>query len=168
MSGKKWIVGALIAVVVVGALIAVGFAVYRIGFMQGAMFANTGEGIPLPFHGRHGFLPGDRGEVPEQLQGRFDFSMRDFDQGYHPGSGFPGQRPFFSPFSLILRVAFLGVVIWLLYKLVTKVFRGNGNGWQLTYQKLPADTTLSEPELKKVDQPEQEEEGGGNFTNSEG
>jgi len=158
MSSKKWIVGALIAVVVVGALTVVGFGVYRIGFMQGVMFANTGEGIPLPFRGHFGFLPGDRGEVPAQLEGRFDFPMRNFDRVYHPGSRFPWQRPFFSPFSLILRVAFLGVLIWLLYKLVTKVFHGNGYGWQLTYQKLPTDTPIAEPDLKEVDQPEQEDE----------
>jgi len=118
---KKVLVTLLTIVVVLGLFAAVGFAGYRVGYMQGARAQITPNGnSPAP-----------------QLRsfdefGRRGMPMRDF--GF--GRGFPrgfGRMPMmgmgfgmFGLFGLLLRVALFAVVIWFVYWLFTR------SGWRLT------------------------------------
>ncbi len=145
---KNWIGKTIIALVVIGLLIAGGFAAYRIGYVQGFSAATNGGG---------GLLWAERFEnMPHG--GYFDNS----DSYWMPHNRYPGSRmdgfsrtpfggsvlghgSFFSPFSFLFRIAFWGFVIWLVYKLVTG-FK-SGQGWKLSFTREPvAEDTRKEKE----------------------
>ena len=82
---------------------------------------------------------------------RFHGSHMDgFGSRYSPfgRSGMMGHGNFFfSPFSFLFRIAFLGLAIWLIYKLVTGFKKGNG--WQLSYTRQPAAPEVVDEEPEK-------------------
>jgi hypothetical protein len=138
MSKTRWLRRILIAVIALGILIAAGYAIYRVGYTRGAVIARAGEGFETRFPGRFR-LPQDKLDE-SQIWPRVHPGLPQYK--FNPRSiflsRFFGTRPFFSPVLLILKVAFVGVVLWLLYKVVTLIFRDNG--WQLTFRTLPTHT----------------------------
>lgn len=153
MTSRKWIGPVLITLVVVAILAAGGFALYRFGYSRGALAASTGEGVmfhnfdrmPFPW-GRMGDFPKDRlGELPQRFEGGFDFPDHRFDSRSVPFDRSLPTRSFASPFSIVLRVLFFGLFIWVLFK-VSKLFTG-GKNWQLSFNSQVA--VEPEEEVKK-------------------
>lgn len=162
MSSRKWIVTVLITLVVVTVLAAGGCALYRLGYTRGAVAANAGEGFlmhdfeDMPFFGGHmgeGFMfhdfedmpfaGGHMGELPGRFQNRSDVPFQRFDpRSQLYGHMYP-TRSFFSPFSWVLRVLFLGLIVWVFYKII-KLFTG-GKSWQLSFNAQEA----AEPEVEE-------------------
>lgn len=151
MTKKQWVGRILIAVIALGLLIAAGFLVYRIGYTRGAMIARAEEGSEARFSGRLNSPEERSDEGSTWFRGRPGLLQHDLDLR----SGFLirvlGTRSFLSPAWLILKVAFAGVVLWLLYKVLTLILRGTG--WQFTFRSIPA-----RPDIKDIG-PADEDEG---------
>ena len=139
MKNKTLWVRIFLGALVLAALVAGSFTVYRVGYARGVAAAQsvsgeTGKVIPgwrnLPAQNPHlsiQSLPGKKGRA-------------------HDNFAFPYQndRGRFGGFSLLgglLRLTVLGLIAWLVYKF----FRGvsGGMGWQLTFQRI---SPVSEPE----------------------
>ena len=148
---KKWILGIVITILALGALAGVGFAGYRIGFMQGARLTQTvrtpnNNNVAPPFANRSNRF--NQNNMPQ-----FHPDMN--DRNFGPGFGinrFPMTRMgrgfgFFSPFQFIWRVVIFGLIIWFFYWLFAK------SGWQLTRKSQPVDEVpvveASTPSKKK-------------------
>ena len=115
---KKVLLKLLAVILIVVALGAAGMTGYRYGYAQ-ALSAGSNDEVPAL---RPGF-----GMGPQRMpMHNFGFD-RDFDRG-----GFPMMRRggmgfgFFSPLWFLLRIAFWGLVIWVIYMLVAR------SGWRLT------------------------------------
>ena len=138
---KKWTLGIVITLLALGALAGVGFAGYRIGFMQGSRITqavripnnnNNNNAVP-PFANRS-----NRFNQNNMLQ--FHPGMN--DRNFGPGFGinrFPMMRMgrgfgFFSPFQFIWRVVIFGLIIWFFYWLFAK------SGLQVSFNRQPAET----------------------------
>ena len=124
---KKVLLTLLTVVVVLGLFAATGYAGYRFGYMRGAQItakAGTPGNVPNPqLRPFNNF--GDRG-MPFRNFGdnsdrglRRGFGMRGFPM---MGMGFG----LFGLFGLLVRIAVLGLIIWLIYWLFTR------SGWRLT------------------------------------
>jgi hypothetical protein len=115
---KKFLLGLLAVVFILGVLSAVGFAGYRYGLNQ-AEFSAADRDTPqtAPGFGPH--------RMPMH-----NFGNDEFQRGF--GSpGFPMMRHgrgfgFFAPLMFLVRLAFWGFVIWAVYMLVLR------SGWRLT------------------------------------
>ncbi|NWG33309.1 MAG: hypothetical protein HXY42_02620 [Chloroflexi bacterium] len=125
---KKVLLTILAVIVIVGALAGVGFAGYRIGYVQGA--AANGN---APFFAR-----------PDRMNPNMPGFRRDFGmwrQPYHApmmgGGGFGFS--FFTPFRFLWNIAVLALIIWFVYWLFTQ------SGWRITRQ------TNSESPAAKTD-----------------
>jgi len=131
-------------VLVVGVLAGAGFAGYRMGYMRGVAATNNGTVKVIPQV--RDFVPGG---LPMH---NFE---RGFNRGFGPGGmGFGmmergmlhrGGFGFFAPLFLLARVAFWGLIIWLVYKVI------QNSGWTLT--RKPADAPkveASAPEDKST------------------
>lgn len=135
---KKVLLTLLTIVVIVAALGGAGFLGYRIGFRQGHQTAiaakpgNNNNQQPAP-RGIAPMMPGRNfgfGPMPNFGRGM----ERNFQRGFGPG-GF-GMMPmgrghgfgFFGIFGLVgllIRLAVLGFIIWVIYKLLT--------GWRFSF-----------------------------------
>lgn len=127
---KKVLLTLLAVVVILGMLAGAGFAGYRYGYIQGA------SGEAAPFARGHGL-------------GWQRMPMHNFERGIAPGfqrgfgpGGFGmmdrgGGFWFFSPWRLLIQIAVLGLVVWLVYKLLT--------GWRLTLTRAADETPRAEP-----------------------
>ena len=152
---KNWIGRILIAVVVIGFLFAGGYASYRMGYAHGfgtamadensSFFAERFENMPHDgyFEGSSDFRRDGSWMMPSS---RYPGSQ--MDSYYSPmTSRFDGHSTFFfSPFSILFRLAFFGFFIWMIVKLV-KGFK-TGTGWQLSFTRHPAATEIVETELE--------------------
>ena len=135
---KKVLLVILAAVLVLGVLAGAGYAGYQVGYSRAAQ--STGN--PLFATRVEHFGPKD---MPMHDFGK-DFD-RGFDRGMSPdgfgrmhhGHGFG----FFSPILFLIRIAVLGLIVWLVYKM----FRGNG--WQLTFTRHPVENVSAESNGKK-------------------
>ena len=133
----RTILGALL---VIGLFAGAGFVGYRVGYRQGIQA--SANGAPPPNRFEHF----GRDDLPGRNFFRFE---RDFERGLAPG-GFlrmRGERGFgfFMPIFSLVRVAVLGLIIWLVYKLFT------GAGWKLSLTRQSAQsaaTTGDESEKK--------------------
>lgn len=156
---KNWIGKLFITIVVAGLLVAGGFAAYRMGYAHGfgtaaadgdsSFFAERFENMPHEgyFDGSDDFSRDGSWMMPDS---RFPGSHMDgFSTGYSPmTSRFDGHSTFFfSPFSILFRLAFFGFFIWLIVKLV-KGFN-TGTGWQLSFTRQPAAPEVVDAESKK-------------------
>ena len=151
---KKWITRILIAIAVVVVLTGVGFVTYRVGYTRGVRTAAVGEVIDLRFVDRF-TLKKDTdddfsGRILNPFQGRPGIPSHNYSGGYFPQSTPFDGRTFTSPFAALFRLAFFGLVLWLGYKLVTKLF--DGQGWQLTFTKQPAGDVTIEKEIEVIDE----------------
>ncbi|TFH32202.1 MAG: hypothetical protein E4G99_13020 [Anaerolineales bacterium] len=150
MKSRRWIGTVLITLVVIAVLAAAGCALYRFGYSRGAIAANAGEGFmmhdfeDMPFFGGamgEGFMFHDFEDMPfaGQHMGQLPPQFQDRSQGpnqrFNPGQAAYGHmfnaRSHFSAFTFVLRVLFLGLIVWVLYKFIT-LFTG-GKSWQLSF-----------------------------------
>jgi hypothetical protein len=169
MKNRKWLtytVGVLLTLVV---LAVVGAAGFRIGMTQNASFArpafarNIGD-APLAMQGnsqnndgvQQGNSQKDNGN--QSAQGNFrDNGGPQAMQGNSRNQGFDnrggdrrgGGMPFFAPIFGLIRLAVLGLLLWVVYKLVQK------SGWRITrVQASPVpvatETSSAEVEEKKA------------------
>jgi len=131
---KKVLLTLLGIIVVIGVLAGAGFAGYRLGYNQGAngdtslLIPRQGFGMPMHNFGKdfgsqgmpmHNFNQGNDRDF-----GRGGFGMMDRGMGFG----------FFSPFHFLVRIAFWGLVIWLVYKLI------KGSGWHLSLTRQTAES----------------------------
>lgn len=141
---KKWITRIIIAVLLIGAFAGVGMFAYHVGYQQGTQGINGGmpslynrseQFNQNPHFGRNEmpqFHPGFN-QGPERRFGNDRFSMMDRGRGFG----------FFSPFQFLFRIAIIGFVIWLGYKLF------KGNGWQLSLSRQTANDEVESKTPKK-------------------
>jgi len=127
---KKVLLTILAVIVIVGALAGVGFAGYRIGYVQGA--AANGN---APFFAR-----------PDRMNPNMPGFRRDFGmwrQPYHTPMMGRGGFGFslFTPFRFLWNIAVLALIIWFVYWLFTQ------SGWRITRQT----TTETETPAAKTD-----------------
>jgi hypothetical protein len=144
MSKTRWIGRILLAIVALGLLIAAGFVIYRIGYIRGAGVTRASEGIQARIPERFRLPREKSGESPIWPRGLPGFPQNRLVPRSGFFSLFIGTRSVFSPIWLFLKVAFVALVLWLLYKAVTLIFRDKG--WQLTFRSVPAsDVTDVDP-----------------------
>lgn len=155
MKNKKWLkytLGILLTLIV---LIAVGGAGFRIGVMQSASFtrpafAHNFDGGPQTMHGN---FQGNRNQ--QGMQGNFfndkggpqGMQGNPHNRGFENRSG--GHRDggrFFSPIFGLIRLAVLGLLLWLGYKFV------KNSGWRITRAQASPAPTVSETPSMEVDE----------------
>ena len=127
---KRVLLTLLVVVVALGLFAAVGFTSYRLGYAQGARVTANGDEV-RPRIGPFDDLGPNRMPMRE-----FGFNRgfpREFGMRGFPGMGFG----FFSLWTLLWRLAFLGLIVWFVYWLFTR------SGWRLTRT---AQTTQPEPQ----------------------
>ena len=156
---KKVFLTLLGIIVVVGILAGAGFAGYRIGYQQGA--ARTVASLKAA------------GKLPQQNNGfnSQNMPMRNFGYGFNPqgmpmhnfgrgnehgfkrgfgpgGYGIMGRGRglgFLAPLAFLAHLAFWGLIIWLVYKVV------KGSGWTITRRTVaspPAEASVTEEKSK--------------------
>jgi len=122
---KKVLLTLLAVIVIVGALVGVGYMGYRMGYNNGT--TSSGDG---PAFGRFSHM--DPSQMPMQNFGQsFDRSPgRGFGFNQHsmmrPGGFNTMGHGRYSPFLSLFHIATLGLAIWFAYWLFTK------SGWQIT------------------------------------
>jgi hypothetical protein len=133
---KKVLLTLLALVVVVGVLAGAGFAGYRIGYRQGVLATTNADTTVRPF------VPGNDLNLRRMPMHEFGQGMNRFHPGFGPGGVrmMPFGRGFgffFSPIRLLIQLAFLGFIIWLVYKLLT--------GWRLSLTRTAVESPRVEP-----------------------
>jgi hypothetical protein len=133
---KRFLLALLVIFVIAGALAGAGFAGYRFGYQRGMLTASNVEITAAPFARGHDFhwdrMPMDRfgNDMP-----------RNFRPGFGPGRFrmmFPDRGfGFFSPIRVLIQVAFLGFIVWLMYKLLT--------GWRISLTRTTSESPRVEP-----------------------
>ncbi|MBN1304997.1 MAG: hypothetical protein JXA13_11235 [Anaerolineales bacterium] len=134
MKNTNWIWRTIAAVVVIVLLAGSGIALYRLGYAHGLRAAQPEDGFP-----RHMFMQQEFDNNWDQ-GGRI---IRNWDMPMWPERGvaqfpprvMPGYFPGLGLFAAFFKLAFLVLIIWLIYKFITALLAGQG--WQLTFQKLP-------------------------------
>ncbi len=126
---KSWIGKTIIALVVIGLLVAGGFAAYRLGYVHGFSAASSGDMSSfwverfddMPHGGYFGDMDDFRRDGSWMMPGsRYPGSYMDgYSSPFNRNIMGHGSLFFFSPFLLLVRIAFWGFVIWLIYKFVT-------------------------------------------------
>ncbi len=133
---KKILLTLLTVVVILGAAAGIGFAGYRIGYVQGA--AADGN---TPFFMRPDRIP------PHDMPGfRRDFGL--WRQPYPMpmmGRGIFGFD-LFAPLRFLWNIAVLALIVWFVYWLFTQ------SGWRITRQTTnPQTSNQPEPPAEKTD-----------------
>jgi uncharacterized membrane protein len=124
---KRVLLTLLAVVVALGLVAAVGFTGYRFGYAQGARVTASGDEL----------RPSSTFDSSPNRMPMRDFGFnrgfqREFGMRGFPGMGFG----FFSPWTLLWRLAVLALIVWFAYWLFTH------SGWRLTRT---AQTTEPEP-----------------------
>jgi hypothetical protein len=133
MFSKPWVKRTLIAVLVLIVFTAAGLAIYRVGYMRGALAAS--DGIPTRIFERFDFMDMHNEDGIMPFQDRGDAIFHNFMPGQFPSSRTVGYSGFVTPFSLLFRLLFFVGFLWVLYSIFRTIFRGAG--WQLTFTKTP-------------------------------
>lgn len=135
---KKVLLTLLAVVVLLGLFAAVGFTGYRFGYAQGARVSVNGDEVRPRIGPFNGFSPN---RMPMR---EFGFSRgfhREFGMRGFPGMGFG----FFSPWTLLWRLAVLALIAWFACWLFMR------SGWRLTRTQAvqTTETQPIEPEVKE-------------------
>ena len=135
---KRFLLLRLVIFVIAVALAGAGFAGYRIGYQRGTLAASNGNVTIAPF-ARGNDFHWERMPMDELHRGL----DRNFRSGPRFGPGGFGMRfhdrgfGFFSPFRFLVQVAILGLIVWLVYKLLT--------GWRLSCTRATVESPRVEP-----------------------
>ena len=156
MKNRKWLTYTLGILLTLAVLAVVGAAGFRIGTMQNTSFARNFDGgrqsmqgnfqndeMQENFHGNGG---------PQAMQG--NPHNQGFDnRGYNRGGDRRGGLPFFAPLFGLIHLALLGLLIWVVYKLV------KNSGWRLTRvaaSPAPAPSAAETPSVEVEEKKESE------------
>ena len=143
MSRKTIIWRVVLGIVIVAALAAAGYGIYQWGYRDGAVATCMEEGaFPRQFHrgffwgedehwGMHKPYRGYREFMPHEGD---DLTMPFHRGGFYGRDGYPLSRTYFSPFSWVFRIIVFGLLIWLVYTVITVFARGKG--WQLSFRSI--------------------------------
>ncbi len=131
MTSRKWFGTVLITLVVVAILSAGGYALYRYGYSRGSLATPRGEAFMLHDFDAMPFAGGHMGELPQRFQDRLDTPFQRIDPRTATFEHMLPTQSIFSPFSIVLRVLFLGLIVWLLYKFISLFTVGRS--WQLSF-----------------------------------
>ncbi|MFZ5884650.1 MAG: hypothetical protein ACOYYI_12805 [Chloroflexota bacterium] len=115
---KKFLLTLLAVIVILGAAAGIGFAGYRIGYVQGAAADGNAPFLMRPERINPNTMPNFRR----------DFGI--WRQPYHPpmmGRGIFGIS-LFTPFRFLWNIAVFALIVWFVYWLFTQ------SGWRLTRQ----------------------------------
>ena len=128
---KRVLLTLLAVLFVLGLLGAAGFAGYRLGFHQGVVATGDGD-RPFVMPREFGF-----GIGPGRMPGHEFGFMRGYDHG---GFGMPGRGfGYFPWFGLLIRLLFWGLIVWVIYMLITR------SGWHLTRTTPPSEAPPPPP-----------------------
>ena len=133
---KRILLTLLALVVFAGILAGAGFAGYRFGFQQGVQAASNSNTTVRPFERGNDF------NLRRMPMPYFGQDMPRFQRGFGPRGlrMMPFGRGFgflFSPIRLLIQLAFLGLIVWLGYKLLT--------GWRFSLTRPAVESPRSEP-----------------------
>ena len=132
---KRILLTLLALVLFAGVLAGAGFAGYRFGYQQGVQAASDSNTTVRPF-GRGNDFNLRRMPMPY-----FGQDMPRFQRGFGPGGmrmmPFGRGFGFFSPIRLLIQLAFLGFIVWLVYKLLT--------GWRFSFTRPAVESPRAEP-----------------------
>jgi len=146
MKNRKWLTYTLGTLLTLVVLAAVGAAGFRIGMTRNASFsrpafARNFDGAPQPMQrnsqDNSGSQPAQDNSGPQSMQGNFrdngwnqmrgDPRNQGFgNRGFNRGDDRRGGMPFFAPIFGLIHLIVLGLLLWVVYKLVKK------SGWRLT------------------------------------
>ena len=129
---KKILQSLLAVIMIVGVLLGVGYAGYRIGYNNGSTDSGNTPAFDRFYHMNPNQMPMHNfGEGFDRSFGRgFGFNQHPM---MRPG-GFNGMGyGYYSPFLLLWRIATIGLIIWFAYWLFTK------SGWQISRKKTNSD-----------------------------
>ena len=151
MKNKKWLTYTLGTLLALAVLAAVGGAGYRIGMMQNKSFARDFNGAPSAMQRNFKENSGD-----QRMPGNFHsnggpqfMQENPHNRGFYNRGDTRGGR-FFFPFFGLVHLAVMGLIIWVVYKLVKK------SGWRLSLTKtspVPTPTqSITPPDMKGEEQ----------------
>ena len=158
MKDRKWLtylLGILLTLVV---LVIVGGAGYRVGTMQNTSFTRNFDGGPQSMRGNF-----QKEEMPRAMQENFHgiggpqaMQGNPYKQGfdnrsYNRGGDHRGSMFFFPPLFGLIHLALLGLLLWVVYKLV------KNSGWRLArVAASPAPAASETPSVEVVEKKESE------------
>jgi hypothetical protein len=164
MKNRKWLtytLGILLTLVVLGVVGAVG---YRIGTMQNATFVHPsftqnfdGGAQTMPRSFQNDGMPPRMQENFHNNGGPQGMQANPHNQGFdnrgnNRGFDRRGGRSFFPPIFGLIHLALLGLLLWVVYKLV------KNSGWRLTrVAASPAPTVSATPSAESVEVEEKKE-----------
>jgi hypothetical protein len=142
---RQQLVGRVLLVILVVAILAgAGYALYRIGYVNGVADASDGPANFPWFSGDFDFSEDTLRNRPLAQFYQRGTRMLDSDEHVQPMpyafNRFPmannvfGRDSFSKPFSILFRFVCLGFLIWAGYKIITAIF--GGKGWKLSFVKM--------------------------------
>lgn len=147
MSRNQVVSRVLLVLLVLVILAGAGYALYRIGYVNGVAAANDGHVVFGRFFGNfnlpedvlkdHPWMQFDR---PESWRFDFDDHMQTMPRTFNRSPmtrNFLSRYTLYSPFSILFRLICLGFLIWVGYKVISAIF--GGKGWNLSFKKVPED-----------------------------
>jgi hypothetical protein len=143
MKTRKWIWWTLAVILTLVALAAAGFGGYRVGYVRGLAANPNAKGfVAGPFWHEQGRMQ----NLDKNFDQRGSAHMQAF--GGRQLDRFGGRGHFASPLAGLAGLLVLGLVIWLVYKLV-KGMTGK-QGWQLalTYHTKDADESAADEKVE--------------------
>ena len=164
MKNRKWITYTLGILLTLAVLAVVGAAGFRIGTMQNASF--THPSFTKNFDGRPQSMPRNfqNDDMSPRMQENFHNNggpqgmqanphNQGFDnRGNNRGFDRRGGRSFFPPIFGLIHLALLGLLLWVVYKLV------KNSGWRLTrVAASPAPAVSATPSVENVEVEEKKE-----------
>lgn len=150
---KRFLLTLLAIVGIAGVLAGVGFAGYRFGYRQAGQTTSNDEVIIRPSERGNDF---NWYRMPMRRFG--DEMPRNFHRGPGFGPGGIGMRMydrgfgFFSMFRFLVQVAILGLIAWLVYKLLT--------GWRISFTRAVVENPKVEPVQPVEVEPDSDESPG--------
>jgi len=158
MTRRQLLGRILLVLLVVVILAGAGYALYRLGYVNGVADANDGE-VDFPWFSGDFDFPEDalRNRPWTQFNrrgtGMFDDDIEYMQPMRHAFNRFPmtsnvfGRYSFYSPLSILFRLACLGFLVWAGYKIITAIF--GGKGWKLSFVKMSEDNEPAEAKETK-------------------
>jgi hypothetical protein len=155
---RRQLVGRILLVLLVVVILAgAGYALYRIGYVNGVADANDGH-VSFPwfsddFDFPEGVLKNrPRVQFYQRGSGMFDNDgqMQNMPYAFNQyplRTSVFSRYSFYTPFSILFRLICLGFFVWAGYKVITAIF--GGKGWKLSFQKTSEDNEPVESKESK-------------------
>jgi hypothetical protein len=129
-KNRKWLTYTLGILLTLAVLAVVGAVGFRLGTMQNASFTHNFDGGPqsLPRNFQNDDMPLRMQKNFHKNGGSQGLQGNPYNQGFdiRGGDRRGGRLPFFAPIFGLIHLALLGLLLWVVYKLV------KNNGWRLT------------------------------------